>query len=101
MADKTTVTLVNPIERKGEKITTVTLYEPSAGALRGLSGMDLMRMDFASVQKLLPRISDPSLLPDEVAGLCAPDLMQFAANIAGFFMTPDEKVMTGLTDENG
>lgn len=91
MTDKTTITLVKPIERKGaDPITEVTLHSPSAGALRGMNGLDFMRMDFSATQKIVPRISTPALLPDEIAALGAPDLMQLATAVAGFFMTPDE-----------
>lgn len=91
MTDKTTITLVQPITRKGaDPITTVTLTEPSTGALRGLKLSLLSQLDVNEVQKLLPRITEPALTPDEVAGLKAADFFSLAIATLGFFMTPDQ-----------
>lgn len=86
-----TVTLSRPIERKGaEQITAVTLREPSAGAMRGLKLLELVRMDVASVEKILPRITDPALLPDELATMNAADFFNLSSVVTSFLMTPAE-----------
>lgn len=90
MSDKTTVQLVRPIERKDGAIAAVTLHEPSVGALRGLKLFELMRMDTASMQTLLPRITEPALMPDEIAALKTADFFSLATAVMGFFMTPDQ-----------
>ncbi|WP_247392571.1 phage tail assembly protein, partial [Ralstonia pseudosolanacearum] len=41
----TTITLDTPITRGEQTISTITVRKPGAGELRGVSLMDLMRMD--------------------------------------------------------
>lgn len=42
------------------------LRKPLAGELRGLKLVDVMRFDMASHIVLLPRITEPALMPDEL-----------------------------------
>jgi hypothetical protein len=80
--------LTHPIERKGETITEVAVIEPSAGALRGIKLTQLLQMDVTTLGLLLPRITQPALLPDEVAALKPVDLMKLANEVVLFFVDP-------------
>jgi len=82
--------LTYPIERKGEKITTVAVQEPTTGALRGIKLVNLLQMDVATVSVLLPRITQPALLPDEVAALKPVDFMKLTNEVISFFVDPAE-----------
>ena len=82
--------LNNPIIRKDEKITEVTVLEPSSGALRGVKLTQLLQMDVTTISVLLPRITQPALLPDEVAALKPADLMKLANEVIVFFIDPAE-----------
>lgn len=80
------VTLEAPVIRGEQTIETIELRRPQAGELRGLSLSDLLNMEVTAVIKLLPRISTPSLLEQEVAALEPQDLVSIAAEIAGFLL---------------
>ncbi|MBN2740060.1 MAG: phage tail assembly protein [Rhodobacteraceae bacterium] len=82
--------LNNPIIRKDETISHVTVLEPSSGALRGIKLTQLLQMDVTTISVLLPRITQPALLPDEVAALKPADLMKLANEVIVFFIDPDE-----------
>lgn len=83
------VTLSAPIERAGaEPITAVLISKPTTSALRGLKLTDVLQMDVTAMLKLLPRVTQPALLPDDVAGLDPADLLAMSTVVVGFFMTP-------------
>ena len=84
------ITLEAPIERGADKITEVALRRPGAGELRGLSLMDLVRMETTAVSAVLPRISMPPLIDSEVAGLDPADFFACAVEISSFFMKREE-----------
>lgn len=81
-----TVTLDTPIKRGDQTITTVTLRKPSAGELRGTSLSALVNLDVDALQKVLPRISSPTLTEQDVARLDPADLVQLGGTFAGFLM---------------
>jgi hypothetical protein len=83
--------LTHPIARKGgETITSVTVLEPTTGALRGVKLTNLLQMDVSTLIAVLPRITQPALLPDEVAALKPVDLTKLANEVIGFFVDPDD-----------
>lgn len=87
----TSVTLSTPIIRGDIKIDTLTLRKPRGGELRGLSLQDLLQSDVGAILTVIPRISDPALIPDEANNLEADDLAEIGGAIRGFFMTAAEK----------
>ena len=83
-----TVTLTRPIERQGaEPITELRVVEPSVGALRGVKLVELLRLDVATLQTVLPRIVQPLIGPDDVAALAPVDFFALGAATLGFFMS--------------
>ncbi|WP_413874171.1 phage tail assembly protein [Albidovulum sp.] len=87
----TTVTLSAPLDRKGgPMITSVGLRKPDVGALRGMKLTDVLQMDVNAMIRLLPRITTPALLPDEVAALDPADFLSIAGTVVGFFMTAEQ-----------
>lgn len=86
-----TVPLQNPITRDGKAISEVSLNVPSAGHLRGVSLLDLLRLETSAVVEVLPRISNPKLTKQEISSLSAPDLVDLASATASF-LTRDEPV---------
>lgn len=85
------VTLENPIKRGDQVITEISLRKPLAGELRGLSLIDVLNMQFNALQKLLPRITTPTLTEIEVAQLDVADLTQLSVEVTGFFLTKAAK----------
>ncbi|HEX8963632.1 MAG TPA: phage tail assembly protein [Rhodocyclaceae bacterium] len=81
-----TVTLDEPIQRGEDKITEVVLRRPKAGALRGVSLMELMNMQTDAIIKVVPRVSSPTLNEPDVAGMDSADLAQLGIALAGFFV---------------
>lgn len=88
-----TVTLAEPIKRGEMTIDKVTLRKPRAGELRGLALPDLINTDINAVLKVIPRITDPVLTPEDAANLGPVDLAEIGGSIRGFFMSAAEKEM--------
>jgi hypothetical protein len=84
--DPNTHTLDTPLVRGKQTITEITLRKPSAGELRGTSLSDLVNLDVAALQKVLPRISAPTLTEMDVAAIDPADLVQLGGMFAGFLM---------------
>ncbi|PJN95363.1 phage tail assembly protein [Amaricoccus sp. HAR-UPW-R2A-40] len=84
------VTLSTPIVRTGaaEPFAAVAIRKPTAGALRGLMLTKVITMDVSTMLTLLPRVTEPALLPDETAALDPADLLALSTAVVGFFMTP-------------
>jgi len=96
LADDNTVTLDTPIRRGTTTIESITLRKPNSGELRGVSLVELLQMDVASLIKVLPRISTPSLTVVEVAGMDPADLLALSSKISGFLLQKSAKTDTSL-----
>ncbi len=81
------VKLATKITRGTEVIEEVSLRKPLAGELRGTKMTSLLQMDVSSLLVLLPRITQPALLPNEVAALEPEDLFALGTEVVGFFMS--------------
>lgn len=82
----TTVPLDTPITRGETQITEIQLRKPAAGELRGLSLSALLNLDAGAVVQLLPRITTPTLTPEEAQRLDIADLTACGLEIAGFLL---------------
>lgn len=91
-----TLKLSTPIKRGEEVIETVWLTPPTAGTLRGLRLMDVAQMEVTAISTLLARITNPVLLPAEIAALSLPDFMALSVEVAGFFVRPEDRAAAGL-----
>ena len=69
------MTLDTPINRGDQTITRVQVRKPNAGALRGLSLVEVLQMNVTALQTLLPRVTEPPRGPHvcRVTG-CSPRL---------------------------
>ncbi|GGY03713.1 phage tail assembly protein [Paludibacterium paludis] len=92
------ITLDEPITRGDQKISAVTLRKPGAGELRGVSLIDLMQMDVASLIKVVPRISTPTLTEQEVSRLDPADLVQLGTEVSGFLLPKRVKSEVSLPE---
>lgn len=81
-----TVTLDEPLKRGDQTITAITLRKPTSGELRGTSLSDLVNLDVIALQKVLPRITTPTLTEADVARLDPADLVQLGGTFAGFLL---------------
>jgi hypothetical protein len=80
------IELDTPIQRGEQTIAEVALRKPAAGELRGVSLTDLLQLDVSALQKVLPRISSPTLTEQDVARMDPADLVQMGSTVAGFLL---------------
>jgi hypothetical protein len=83
----TTITLEAPITRGTQTIEQLRVRKPRAGELRGTQLVNLLHMDVAALEIVLPRITDPVITRQEVAGLDPADLTQLGMEVSGFLLT--------------
>lgn len=86
-----TITLSSPITRGDAEISQVTIRKPKAGELRNLKVEELFNTDVNTLFVVLPRITMPTLMENDIAGLETEDLLEFAGAVKGFFMPPAMK----------
>lgn len=86
-----TVTLAEPIIRGDVKIQKLSIRKPRAGELRGTSLQDVLSTDIAAMLKIIPRVTEPPLTPDEAESLEPEDLAEIGGTIRGFFITKAER----------
>lgn len=89
--DTRTLELDVPVLCGNREITQLVLRRPNAGALRGLSLVDIANMDVVSLQRLLPRITEPALTTAEVAALDLADLTAIGIEVAGFLAKKQDR----------
>lgn len=84
--EKSTIILTKPIVRGGKEITKVAITGAlrQAGCLRGLKVYDVLTADFDSLVKLLPRVTQPALIAEEITRMDTWDICQFANKVADF-----------------
>lgn len=87
----TTVTLTRPLKRGDKEIAEISLHEPTAGTLRGLSVNDVINGKADAIITLTPRISDPKLTEAEMSAMNMRDLALISGEIVGFLLTEEEK----------
>jgi hypothetical protein len=80
------ISLDQAVTRGEQTIDKITLRKPSAGELRGVALTDLLQLDVAALQKVLPRISTPTLTEQDVARMDPADLVQMGTAVAGFLL---------------
>jgi hypothetical protein len=81
-----TVELDTPLQRGKQTIDAITVRKPLAGALRGVTLMDVMQMDVQALTKVLPRITDPALTEAEIRNMDPADLVQLGTVVSGFLL---------------
>lgn len=80
------VELDTPLQRGKQTVTAITVRKPLAGALRGVTLMDVMQMDVQALTKVLPRITDPALTEAELRNMDPADLVQLGTVVSGFLV---------------
>lgn len=80
------VVLDTPIRRGTSAIDRITLRKPASGELRGLQMTNLLQMDVASLIKLLPRVSTPSITEHEASAMDPADLLACGAKVSTFLL---------------
>lgn len=91
-----TVTLDEPIKRGDKLIKEIQLRRPKAGALRGLSLMNVANMEVSTLIKLLPRISEPALTEYDINNMDPSDLTALGVEVASFL--PQKSMMADFQE---
>lgn len=86
-----TVPLETPLTRGENTFHAIDLRKPNGGALRGISLLDLMRIETTAFCEVLPRISTPALTKQELAQMDPVSLMDLGAAVAGFMVSSGVK----------
>ena len=79
-----TIELDTPINRGSKSIAKIDIRKPKAGALRGVSLVDVMQMDVTALTKVLPRITEPALTEPEIRDMDPADIFQLGAALSDF-----------------
>jgi len=90
-----TITFDEPVVRGEQSIASVALRRPKSGELRGLSMIDLVKLEVDAMHELLPRITMPPLTKPEVEGLSPADMFKLSTEVANFFL-PKESAASPL-----
>jgi hypothetical protein len=78
------IELDEPIKRGDTFITSLTVRKPKAGALRGISLIELANLNVSALQIVLPRITEPTLTAHDIANMDPADLLAVGVEVAGF-----------------
>ncbi len=97
MPETRTVKLEQPIKRGEQEFNSVSIRKPASGELRGLSLMQLAQLDYATLETLIPRISDPRLDKAEIQQLDPADFMAIGAEVMDFFLPTSAKAAASPT----
>jgi hypothetical protein len=85
--DECKVMLSRPIEVPGVgEVGEIVLSAPRVSQLKGIKMLDILQGDGEAAAKLIPRISKPSLGPDELEKLHPADFTAIFQAILGFFV---------------
>lgn len=79
------VTLKKPVKHGDNVISSVIVREPTESALRGLSLIDVLKMESAALTILIPRVTTPTLHANHTAALSAADRLKLGLAIQSFF----------------
>ncbi len=81
-----TIQLDSPLQRGEQVIKEITLRKPITGELRGTSLSALVSLDVEALQRVLPRISTPTLTEADIGQLDPADLVQLGGAFASFLL---------------
>ena len=77
--------LIFPLSSGEDSVSQTNIWKPVVGELRGIKRFDLLQMDVATCEKLLPRITE--LTQAEVSQLDPADFTEIMGIIAVFLRT--------------
>ena len=85
------IELDEPIKRGDGFITSLTVRKPKAGALRGISLIELANLNVSALQIVLPRITEPTLTAHDVANMDPAALLTVGAEVADFLVSKADR----------
>jgi len=91
------IILDEPIKRGDSLITELTVRKPKAGALRGVSLIDLANLSVTALQVVLPRITEPTLTAHDIANMDPADLLAVGAEVGAFLVSKADRLSVSPT----
>ena len=91
------IILDEPIKRGDSLITELTVRKPKAGALRGVSLIDLANLSVSALQVVLPRITEPTLTAHDIANMDPADLLAVGAEVGAFLVSKADRLSVSPT----
>jgi len=79
------VTLKKPVKHGDNVISSVIVREPTESSLRGLSLIDVLKLESQALTVIIPRITTPTLHANHTAALSAADRLRLGVAIQSFF----------------
>lgn len=92
-----TIQLDEPIQRGDNTINEIQLRKPKSGELRGVSLVDVANLQVLALQKVLPRITTPTLTTLDISNLDPADLMSIGAEVSYFLVKKADRSMVSPT----
>lgn len=79
------VSLKKPVQHGDSSISSVIVREPTESTLRGLSLIDVLKLESQALTILIPRVTSPTLHANHTAALSAADRLKLGLAIQSFF----------------
>ena len=79
------VTLKKPVQHGDNQISSVIVREPTESTLRGLSLIDVLKLESQALTVIIPRVTTPTLHANHTAALSAADRLKLGLAIQSFF----------------
>lgn len=86
------VALSTPIFRGKTEIKEVLVTKPDTGALRGVRLGALLEMDVTAIATVLPRVTTPTLIKEEIDRLDPADFLELGIKVIGFFTSKSDNL---------
>lgn len=94
-----TVTLTTGIKNGDNTIKEITLRKPVTGDLRGVKLVDFFDLDIDCLAKVLPRITIPALVAQDIYSLDLVDLAEVTKTISDFLQETSSNAPTEFPAE--
>jgi hypothetical protein len=92
----TDVILETPILRGETKIEKITIRKPAPGEMRGLRLSELMNSDVSALITIIPRVSDPALIEQEIEVMEVDDFTALGNAVVDFLWPASMKAALGI-----
>lgn len=90
------VVLETPLVRGSQTIEKVMVRKPGSGELRGCALVDVAQQDVATLIKILPRVTIPTLTEADIINLDPADLLSLGSELSGFLLGTAKRASLGL-----
>nr|WP_317893795.1 phage tail assembly protein [uncultured Sphingomonas sp.] len=83
------------VHKKGD---TIAIRKPYGGEFRGVQIVPLSQLDYAQMEKIAPRITEPMLTKQIFAAMESDDILQFGGELMDFLLPTAAKEAVSPTE---